>query len=310
MKRLQQVGQGGLEVRAALRQFRADIDHRLGTAALQSLQHGGYFVASHGAEQFSHIPAVQLALPERDGLVGDGQGVPHAALRGLGDEVERFLLELDALRRHRLRQVGRNPLLGDVLKLKLQAAGQHRDRNLLGVRSGQQELNVVGRLLQSLQQGVEAGSGEHVDFVDEKYLEAPPGRRVLGLLQQFPGVVHSGAGGGVNLQQVDEAVLLHLPANGAFAAGVGADAGFAVQALGEYAGDGGLAHAPGAGEQIGVMQPPGIKAVPQRPHDVVLADEAVEVPRPQLPGQYLVAHRPILPLTPPKGATDAEAPAQ
>ena len=41
MKRLQQVGQRGLKVRAALRQLRADIEHCLGAAAPQSLQHGG-----------------------------------------------------------------------------------------------------------------------------------------------------------------------------------------------------------------------------------------------------------------------------
>ena len=137
-----------------------------------------------------------------------------------------------------------------------------------------------------------------MDFVDEIDLVAPPARQVLGVFQQFAGVVNAGAGGGIDFDQIDEAVFLHLHADGALAAGRRTDAGFAIQAFGENAGYGGLAHAPGAGEQIGVMQPTGVKAMTQRPHDVVLANEAVEVRRAQLPGQYLVAHRPILSLIP------------
>jgi hypothetical protein len=53
-----------------------------------------------------------------------------------------------------------------LLEVELQAARQHRDRDLLRVGGGDDELDVLGRLLEGLQHGVEGMPGEHVHFVD------------------------------------------------------------------------------------------------------------------------------------------------
>jgi hypothetical protein len=46
----------------------------------------------------------------------------------------------------------------------------------------------------------------------------------------------------------------------------------------------GLADAAGAGEEISVMQPPLLERVAQGAHDMLLAYEAREIPRPPLAG--------------------------
>ena len=64
------------------------------------------------------------------------------------------------------------------------------------------------RLLQRLQQGVEGGDGEHVDFVDDVDLVAPLAGGEVDLLAQQANVVDAGVAGGVDLDQVEEAGLV------------------------------------------------------------------------------------------------------
>ena len=286
----QQVGQRRREIHRLVRQRLAEIQHPAGAAAGQRLDQGSGFVPSRQAEHGGHIFAAQRPLAVGDGLVGDGKRIPHAASGRLGDDVQRLGIEVQPFVRQHALQIAGDFLPGNVAQLKLQAAGQHGDRHLARVRGGEQKLDVRRRLLQGFQEGIEAGGGEHVNFVDEIYLVAPPGRQVLGVVQEFPGVVHPGAGGGVHLQQIDEAVLLNLPADGAISAGLGRHPGLAVQAFGQNAGDAGLAHAASAGEHVGMMHPPGIQPVAQRAHHMLLPHQAGETLGAQLSGQHLIAH--------------------
>jgi hypothetical protein len=183
---------------------------------------------------------------------------------------------------------------GQALEVELQAARQDGHRQLLRVGGGEQELHVRRRLLQGLQQGVEAVVGEHVHFVDEVDLVAAAAGRVLHVLQQLAGLVHLGARGGVHLDQVHEAAGVDLGAGGADAAGLGGDALVAVEGLGQDAGDGGLAHAAGAGEQVGVVQAVVVQGVHQGAQHVLLPHHFMEIARAPLARQYLVTHRRLL----------------
>ena len=111
-----------------------------------------------------------------------------------------------------------------ALEIELQAARQHRHRQLLRIGGREQELHVRRRLLERLQQRVEGVRREHVHFVDEVHLVAAAGRRVLHVVEQLARVVDLGARGGVDLDEVDEAAGVDLAAGGADAAGLGADA--------------------------------------------------------------------------------------
>jgi hypothetical protein len=105
------------------------------------------------------------------------------------------------------------------------------------------------RLLERLEQRVERRLAEHVHLVDEVHLVAAARRRVLGVVDEVAHVVDAGMRGGVDLEQVHEAALVDLPARRALAARRGADALFAVEALGDDARERGLADAARAGQQ-------------------------------------------------------------
>ena len=61
---------------------------------------------------------------------------------------------------------GSTPTL-DAGEIEPLAARQDRDRNLLRLGRGEDELHMLGRLFERLQQGVERLLREHVDFVDD-----------------------------------------------------------------------------------------------------------------------------------------------
>jgi hypothetical protein len=79
---------------------------------------------------------------------------------------------------------------------------------------------VLRRLLQRLQQRVEAAGGEHVHLVDQIHLEAAAHRREGDVVQQLAGLVHLGPRRRIHLDQVDEPALVDLLAGGTDAAGV------------------------------------------------------------------------------------------
>ena len=81
-----------------------------------------------------------------------------------------------------------------------------------------------------------------------------------------------------------------VAARGALAARLGASAAFAVERLGEDAGDRRLADAAGTGEQERVMDPPALQRIGQRPHDMLLADQFGEAPGAPFAGEDEVGH--------------------
>ena len=109
-----------------------------------------------------------------------------------------------------------------ALQVELQAARQHRHRQLLRIGGREQELHVRRRLLERLQQRVEGVRREHVHLVDEVHLVATAGRGVLHVIEQLARVVDLGARGRIDLDQVDEAAGVDLAAAGADAARLGA----------------------------------------------------------------------------------------
>ena len=114
---------------------------------------------------------------------------------------------------------------------------------------------MLRRLLHDLQQGVEGGLGEHVHFVDD--IHPPPGghRRIDRLVPDGANVVHAVVGGGVHLRHVQDGAGFDAPADLALTAGAAPHRIQAVHRLGQELGAGGLACAPGAGEQIGMAGP-------------------------------------------------------
>ena len=94
-------------------------------------------------------------------------------------------------------------------------------RNVLGLRGGEHEDDVVGRLFQSLQQRVESGVGDLVSFVEDVDFEAVAGGLVARAFAEFANFVDAAVGGGVDFNDIDGVAGTNLGAGFADAAGLG-----------------------------------------------------------------------------------------
>lgn len=75
--------------------------------------------------------------------------------------------------------------------------------DLLGLGGGEDELEVLGRLLDDLQQRVEPGRRDHVGLIDDVDLVPAARGPEERLLAQVTGIVHATVRGGVDLDDVD-----------------------------------------------------------------------------------------------------------
>ena len=144
--------------------------------------------------------------------------------------------------------------LVQALEVELQAARQHRHRQLLRVGGREQELHVLRRLFQRLQQRVERRLRQHVHFVDQVDLVRG---RATGMYCAFS-ISSRTSSTPVLLAASISSRSMKRPASMsqagvALAAGLGRRAALAVQRLGEDARDRGLADAARAGEQEGMV---------------------------------------------------------
>ena len=244
----------------------------------------------HGAQHRVHRGGVELASGVGNGLVEQRQPVAQAAVGGAGQQSDGGRLGGNGLGLQDAADLAADLGFVQAPQVELQAARQHGDRQLLRVGGGQQELHVFRRLFQGLEQRVERRLGQHVHFVDQVDLGLAARRQVLGVVDQVAHVVHAGVAGGVDFQQVHVASGVNVAAGRALAAGFGAGAALAVERLGEDAGDGGLAHAAGAGEQEGVVDLAGLQRIAQRTHHVLLPHQFGEAPRAPFSGKDQIGH--------------------
>jgi len=226
----------------------------------------------------------------RDRLIQQRQRIAHAAGRGAPDELQRIRLEGDALGLQKPGNMADDGSRRHLLQIELQAPRQHGHRDLLRIGGGEDEFQVLRRLLERLQHGVERGIRQHVHFVDHVHLEAAARRRVLRRVEQLPHLIDTRVGRRVDLQEIDEAPAVDLLAGAAATAGLGGDASFAVKALGQNARQCGLAHAAGAREQIGMVQALVLQRVAQRAHHVLLPHQRRETARAPLAREHLIGH--------------------
>ena len=154
--------------------------------------------------------------------------------------------------------------------------------DLVGLGGGEDELQVRRRLLDELEQRVEALRRHHVRLVDDVDLVAAADRGEEGAFAQVTGIVDAAVAGGVDLDDVEaaRAAAGEVAAALALAARLGDRRLLAVERAGEDAGAGGLAASARAREQVGVVHPVGRQRVTQGFGDVVLPDDLGEGLRP------------------------------
>ena len=228
-----------------------------------------------------------------DGLIEQRQGVAGGAFGGAGDHGQRRVVDSDRFLRRDVLHQRDEPAGLDAAEVEALAAGQDGDRDLAHLGGGEDELHMLGRLFQRLQQAVEGGLRQHVDFVDDVDLVAGDRRLVAHRLDDLADVVDAGVGGGVHLDDVDVAAfhdggvvladLGHVDGRRVDLAGDGI-----VEGAGEDAGGGGLADAADAGEHVGLRDAAGAEGVGERADHRLLADEIGEALRAVFAGKHAI----------------------
>ena len=227
-------------------------------------------IARHCAEHGARFRFARRAIAEGQQLVEERQRIAHAAIGGLRQQLQRRGVVGQLLRVEDLRQAGADQWNREPLEIELQAARQHRDRELVRIRGGEQEFDVRRRLFERLQQRVEGMCAQHVHLVDQVHLVTAAGRRVLHVVEQLARIVDLGAGGGIDLDEIHAAASLDLATAPALEAGLCAYAALAVQTLGEDPRHRGLADAARARKQEGVVQAPARERIAERAQHMLL----------------------------------------
>ncbi len=262
--------------------------HRL----LEKVDHPGAVGQPQHQPQRRRVERAARAGPQRDGLVEQAERVAHRALGGARDHRQRLLLHRHALLGADAGEVGHHHLRLDPAQVEALGARAHRHRHLLDLGGGEQELDVVGRLFQRLQQAVEGLLREHVHLVDDVDLGARHHRPVARGIDDLAHVVDAGVAGGVHLDDVDVAALddglaVH-PVRRHVDRRPGDAVGLVVEGPRQDARRGGLAHAAHAGQHVGLVDAVEVEGVGQGPHHGVLPDEVVERRRPVLSRQHAI----------------------
>lgn len=198
----------------------------------------------------------------REQLVHDGHGVTHGPGTGPYDQRQHPVLDGNALMPADLAQVLPEGSRRHEPERVVVGTRPDRPDDLLGFGGGEDELQMLGRLFDDLQQRVEAGRRDHVGLVDDVDLVPTAGGPEESLLSQVTGVVDTTVGRGVDLDDVDRTrpVPGQVPARLALSARGRRRPLLAVEAAGQNPRAGGLPAPARAAEQVRVIDP----VVPQR----------------------------------------------
>ena len=264
----------------------AGLDH-----ALDDAEGRGTVATREGVDGFVQQRGVRVA-EQRDGrLVGDlavdraghqlvehRQSVTHRAAARAHDEGQNALAHSDVLLGAQARQIGAEDVRRHQAERIVVGTRTDRADDALGFRRREDELNVLGRLLDELEQRVEALVRDHVGLVDDEDLVAIAHRREGGALAQVAGVVDAAVRGRVDLDDVERAGAAggQLTARFAPAARGVRGALRAVQAAREDARRGGLAASARPGEQVRVRHAIRAQRRLERLRHVFLADHLVK----------------------------------
>ena len=228
-----------------------------------------------------------------DGLIEQRQPVADRSVGGAGDEGNRARRDADILLFGDPGEMIRQHVEIHAPQVEALASGQHRDRNLPYLRRREDELHVLRRLLEGLEQRVERAGREHVHFVDDVDLVAAGRGAVEHALEKLAHLRDAGVAGRVDLDDVDVAVLRDRHALVAHAARLRGRPALAVRPDAvEHARDDArrrrLADAAHAGQHERVGEASGVDRVRKRAHHRVLADQRGEVAGSVLAGENAV----------------------
>ena len=284
---LQQVGGEPARVVPGLDHPVDRLVHRRRVAGRQRVDHLVQQRAVGDAEQPDRTRVRHALRPgPGDELVEHGQRVPGRPAAGPDHERQHGRLDRDPLGRADRGQQPAHHARRDQPERVVVRPRPDRGQHLVRLGRREHEDEELRRLLDELEQGVEALRAHHVRLVDDVDLVARAHRREEGPLAQVAGVVDAAVRGRVDLDHVEAAgtVRGERDARVALAARVGRRAaGLAVERAGQDPGAGGLAAATRAGEQVRMVDPAAGQRLHQRLGHVLLTDHLGEGGRTVLP---------------------------
>ena len=230
---------------------------------------------------------------ERNHLIKHRLGITHRSVGAAGDGSGGLRSENDLLVFGNMLQVRRDQFRRQPTEIEPLAAAENRGRHLLCLGRGKEELHVLRRFLQCLEQGVESRGAEHVHLVDEVDLVGAASRSVGGVLAERADALDAVVAGTVDLHHIEATPFGDLDAGIAGAAGVVGrplTACLAIQRLGQDAGRGCFPDPAGTDKEISLRQPLASDGILQRPGDVFLPDDLFKALGAVFAGEDAVAH--------------------
>ena len=227
-------------------------------------------------------------------LVEQAQRVAHAAVGQAREHIGRAGRELDIFPLRDVFQPAGDDIRVQPVEVEALAAGEYGRRHLPELGGGEDEHEVLRRLLENLEQRVEGRAREHMHLVDDvdAHLHARGGEDRL--VAQCADIVDAVVARGVYLDDVHIRAVLDGAAGGALVARAAVNGMLAVDGAGEQLRAGGLARAARPDEEIGVAYAPRLDLTPQGIRHLLLAPDVVERPRAVFAVQRLIrrAHPP------------------
>jgi hypothetical protein len=153
------------------------------------------------------------------------------------------------------------------------AAGKDGHRDLMQLGGGKHEIDMIRRLFQGLEKGIEGLGGQHMHLVDQDDLEARIGGHEPNFFLQFTDFLNTAIGGAIHFLEVDAGAVGNLPAGSAYIAGFGCRPLLAVERLGHDSGERGFAGSANAAENQRMGNAILGKCVLQSTNDRLLADD-------------------------------------
>ena len=245
---------------------------------IQKLRRAAVACQSHG-----RVYGVGVYIALARALIEQRQRVAHAALGKSRNELGRTALEPEPLALCDVLEMPGYKLRVKALEAVPLAAREYRRRYFIELRRCKDEHQVLRRLLENFQQGIERRRGQHVHLVDDVHALFDRDGRKHGLLAQLADVIHAVIGRGVDLDNVHDAAVLDAEAGRALPAGVAVFRVLAVERLGEDLGAGRLARAARSDEKIRVRGPARGYLIFKRFRYVLLPDDLVKGLRTPLP---------------------------
>jgi hypothetical protein len=113
----------------------------------------------------------------------------------------------------------------------------------------------------------------------------------LHIIKQFTRAFDLSTGSGIHFDEIDEPAFTYFDAGSTFSTRGRSYSLLTIEAFGEYTGKCSLAHTPGAGKQISMVQSLILEGVFQGSQDMRLSGNFGKIRRAPFPGEYLIAHR-------------------